>query len=96
MLKVGDKVIWRNAWGTLEPVTAIVEGIEVNCKGKEGTPVNEVPWEQVKRGGVVVDLSNGCWAYGYQISKFGVCPVCESLLDDGECLQAGYHDKWTS
>ena len=69
ILRIGDKVSWRGAWGSHDAVIAIVEGIEINCKGKEGYPVDEVSWEEVKRGGVVVDLSNGHWAYGYQITK---------------------------
>ena len=71
MLRIGDRVCWRNAWGSQPPVTAVVEGIEINCGGrrKYGDLVEEVSWEEVKKGGVVVSLTNGHWAYGYQITE---------------------------
>ena len=69
MLKVNDKVSWRGGFGNDPAKVAIIEGIEINCKGgKEGEDVDEVEWNKVSRENVVVNLSTGCWAYGNQIS----------------------------
>jgi hypothetical protein len=70
-LKVGDKVMWRGAWGTEPPKEAIVESIEICKEGcKEGRPVKSVDWWTVESGRkVVVTLNNSHWAYGNQLSK---------------------------
>ena len=66
-LKVGDKVMWRGDFGTASPKEAVVESIEL-CKAGEkyGNSVDEVSWNKKDR--IVVDLNNGHWARGSQIS----------------------------
>jgi hypothetical protein len=67
VLTVGDKVMWRGGFGGESPKEAIVESIEL-CKSgsKYGDSVNSVDWSKKDR--IVVDLDNGHWARGYQIS----------------------------
>lgn len=67
-LSVGDRVIWRGAWGSKDPQPATVLCIEKDCVDKEGTEVAQIPWESTDTSGVVVILDNGHWAYGYQIA----------------------------
>ena len=66
-LKVGDSVMWRGAFGSEAPKEAVVESIEI-CKkgGKHGRCVEQVFWS--KKDEIVVDLDNGHWARGSQIS----------------------------
>ena len=68
MLRVGDMVLWF-PFGSLESNETTVRSIEVDCGGeKTGRQVNEVSWEDVhKLGHCVITLSNGRWAFGYQI-----------------------------
>lgn len=71
-LKVGDKVIWRGAWGKEAPKEAVVESIELCANGsKYGKQVKSVDWETIEKGNrsVTLDLDNGHWAYGNQISQ---------------------------
>ena len=68
-LKKGMKVIYRGSWGTDAPKETTVEYIEL-CEDeheKYGEPVDEVAVEDIKR--CCVDLSDGHWAYGYQITE---------------------------
>jgi hypothetical protein len=67
ILKIGDKVMWRGGFGTEAPKEAIVESIEL-CKSgdKYGDSVDSVDWSKKDR--IVVDLNNGHWAKGHQIS----------------------------
>ena len=53
-LKIGDKVMWRGAWGTQPPVVATIKGIDLCPVGsKYGKPVNSVSWDTVVNGKVV-------------------------------------------
>ena len=68
-MKTGMKVVYRGCWGQDAPKEAIVESMEL-CEHeheKYGEPVDEVPAEDVKR--CCVCLSDGHWAYGYQITE---------------------------
>jgi hypothetical protein len=67
ILKIGDKVMWRGGFGNDAPKEAVVESIEL-CKAGEkyGNSVDEVSWDKKNR--IVVDLNNGHWARGSQIS----------------------------
>jgi hypothetical protein len=68
-LKIGDTVNWRNAWGKDAPQDAVIESIDVHCNGtKHGKARVEVLWANVNRSNVVVNLTNGSWAYGNQIT----------------------------
>lgn len=68
VLKVGDKVSWRGAWGKQAAQIVVVESIDVNCVNKSGDEVDEVDWDDVDES-VIVSLNNNHWAYGYQIDK---------------------------
>jgi len=63
-LKVGDEVIWRGSWGNDLPKEVKVTCIEVN-----DINVSSIEWVNTGNRNVVVDLDNGHWAYGFQISK---------------------------
>jgi len=70
-LKIGDKVIWRGAWGKEAPKEAIVEEIELCANGsKYGKTVKSVDWATIEKGNrsITVSLDNGHWAYGNQLS----------------------------
>ena len=70
ILKIGDKVMWRGAWGKDPAEEAIIDGIELCPVGaKYGDAVESVSWNDVKNGNVVVSLDNGHWAYGHQIKQ---------------------------
>jgi hypothetical protein len=74
MLKIGTKVNWRGAWGKQPAKEATVTGITIGCVGKVGHNVPNVHWELVNDRSVIVDLDNGHWAYGNQISKVNETP----------------------
>ena len=63
-LKVGDEVIWRGSWGKDLPKVVKVTCIEVN-----DINVSSIEWVNSGNRNVVVDLDNGHWAYGFQITK---------------------------
>jgi len=66
MIRVGDKVMWRDRWGQGYPRPATIEAIEVcTVDDKSGIDVEEVR-EELKDV-CVFDLDNGHWAYGHQI-----------------------------
>lgn len=69
ILTVGDEVNWRGGFGNDSPKTAVVKNIELceQKRSKSGIPVKSVSWD--KKDYIVVSLSNGHWAYGYQIFK---------------------------
>jgi hypothetical protein len=68
VLRVGDSVMWRGGFGSDAPKLAIVKNIEICSEGsKNGMKVSNCDWEKVKKGNVVVDLSNGHWCYGSQL-----------------------------
>ena len=49
---------------------AKIDSIEVGCgQTKHGRDVKSVSWETIKKGGVVVSLDNGHWAYGHQLDE---------------------------
>ena len=69
-LKIGDKVMWRGTWGRDMAKEATISGIEIGCGDtKNGREVSSVSWDTIKKGGVVVDLDNGHWAYGHQLDE---------------------------
>ena len=67
-LSVGDKVMWKGGFGSQPPKEATITGIEL-CSysgAKYGTSVSSAEWSQKDR--IVVDLDNGHWARGSQLS----------------------------
>lgn len=70
--KIGDKVMWRGAWGSDAPKIATIENIELVEEGqKYGDDVLEIEDDQMQGRTVVVSLlaDGSWWAYGHQISK---------------------------
>jgi len=71
-LSEGDTVNWRGGFGRDEAKPAKVLGIEVCQTGeKYGIPVKQVLWKQITEGkkNIVVNLDNGHWAYGSQLTQ---------------------------
>ena len=69
-LKVGDTVNWRDSFGSAPAQSAKVTGIEWCAVGlKNGRPISRIKWDKVDSRQVVVNLDNGHWAYGTQISE---------------------------
>jgi hypothetical protein len=69
-LKIGDKVMWRGGFGSEPAKEATVTGIEKCAVGaKNGNSVSKVSWDKVNSRQIVVDLDNGHWAYGTQITQ---------------------------
>ena len=65
-LKVGDKVMWKGAWGTQLPKETTIESIQLCENGeKYGDDVEECDFNNYQD--CVFDLTNGHWCYGYQI-----------------------------
>ena len=74
-LKVGDKVMWRGAFGMDAPKVAEVTGMEVTerSRDKHGESVSEVSWELVRANIVAFSLTyegEYYWAYSDQISQY--------------------------
>ena len=68
-LKVNDTVTWKGSWGSDAPKQAKVTGIMINCMGcKDGDEVQETTWDEVTGRNAIIDLDNGHWAWGFQIS----------------------------
>jgi hypothetical protein len=67
-LHVGDTVMWRGGFGNHAPLPAKVTHIEKTetRNQKSGSSVDTLPWGEVPCS--VVNLDNGHWAYGDQIS----------------------------
>lgn len=69
-LRIGDQVMWSGAWGSESSLPARVTSIELAEDGKKyGEEVEEVLWKHVDSRNVVVDLDNGNWAYGNQLTR---------------------------
>ena len=68
-LSIGDTVNWKGCFGMDAPRSAVVQGITITGGGKYGDNVNSVDWSVVYGRNVVVDLTNGRWAYAEQISE---------------------------
>ena len=68
LLRIGDTVRWRGAWGHDPERRATITAIEwVEPGQKYGDPhITAMPWAEV-RVHAVVTLDNGHWAYGDQI-----------------------------
>lgn len=66
LLRTGDIVEWSGGWGSNVPLAATVTKILL---GSGEIEVPAVPWSAVKDREVMVDLSNGHWAYGFQIKS---------------------------
>lgn len=68
-LTVGDKVMWKGAWGKDIPKEATVTDMDV-WDGNQLVTAKEANWDLVTSGrDVVVSLDNGFWAYGFQLTQ---------------------------
>jgi len=70
VVKVGDTVQWRGAWGSQAAQPAVVKGLELmEYEGQKegGISVDEAPHDLIKAGLIIFDLDNGHWAYSSQI-----------------------------
>jgi hypothetical protein len=69
MLRVGDRVRWRGAWGSQPARLAVVTSIDETDRPHEkyGREVQELPWARVRADYCTVGLNNGHWAYGSQL-----------------------------
>ena len=70
-LRIGQTVIWRGTWGKAEPIEAVVKYIQKNESNGSttGRSVGSIPWDEVTERNVLVDLENGFWAWGSQITE---------------------------
>lgn len=72
-LSVGDKVVHRGCWGRGSPEIAKVTNIQRN--EDEGTDkyIDTISWESfhARPREYVVSLSDGHWAYAFQIDPVG-------------------------
>ena len=81
VLKIGDRVHWRDSWGSgpVEKVKVTSLDVTEEPNEKYGEAVEEVEWIMVQSNRVVVGLevqSGGMskWAYSYQIAPEGQDP----------------------
>lgn len=72
ILRIGNTVQWRGGFGSDSPKPAKVTTIEVCPQGeKYGKSQSRISWDKIQELGrrVVLNLDNGHWCYGTQISK---------------------------
>jgi len=76
MLRIGDRVNWRGAWGSESIRKVTIESLEVTeyPREKYGDEVSEVSWQVIKENRCVVGIDSGNWAYGSQIAPLGKDP----------------------
>ena len=68
-IKIGTKVMWKGAWGMHPAKEAEIESIERVKQGtKFGRSVKSIAWSTIKDRNVIVNLTNGYWAWGNQLS----------------------------
>lgn len=68
-VKIGTRVRWRGCFGSDPAREAVIDSIDL-CEHeheKEGESVDEVDASDLYR--CCVGLTNGHWAYGYQITE---------------------------
>ena len=75
-LRLGDEVLWSGAWGSESWQRAQVDRIELTLhKNSPGKELDALAWWRVTQGAeatgplVIVGLTNGHWAYGYQLRQ---------------------------
>lgn len=75
-LQIGNPVAWRHAWGSGPLKEAVISHIMITAepRSKDGEDAEEAPWTLVLENRVLVNLTNGSWAYGSQISPPGTDP----------------------
>ena len=76
VLKIGDRVTWRGAYGKDAPCIATIEHITLT-RGpyqKGGEDVEQISLDTLRQGLAVIDLDNGHWAYANQVAPYGNDP----------------------
>lgn len=66
-LRPGDFVIVRGNFGESFPHVAKVDRIVLATA--DSTPIASIAWSDVHGRGVIVDLADRHWAYGFQLSQ---------------------------
>ncbi len=71
ILKVGDTVKWRGCFGSDNAENAVIESIQQGAYSgdKDGVDVDGVLWSDFTDRDYIVTLTNGFWAWAYQIDK---------------------------
>ena len=69
VIKIGDKVNWRGNYGKANPIEATVKQLVDNRDGlkRENYYRSSVELDKFVNRDFIVDLTNGYWAYAYQI-----------------------------
>lgn len=76
VLKPGDTVWWRGAWGREPARLATVMSVHrmrENGDKNDTVALESIPWSELEgplKGCYIVDLSDDYFAYGYQISRY--------------------------
>ena len=72
-LNVGDRVIHRGSWGRDKPEVAKVTKIQRNEDEGTNKYITTISWDSfhAQQEEYVVGLSDGHWAYAYQINPVG-------------------------
>jgi hypothetical protein len=71
VIRIGDKINWRGNYGKAIPIEATVKKIVDNRNGckSEDYYKSSVELEKFVGRDFIVDLTNGYWAYAYQIDQ---------------------------
>ena len=69
-IKVGDRIVYRPAFGSEPPTVKTVEGLTLTrgSRSKYGEQTESVTWEQIKANRVLFSLG-GHWCYSDQVCK---------------------------
>ena len=80
-LSVGDKVVHRGSWGRGNPEIAKVTEIQLNEDEGTDNYITTISWEcfHARPREYVVSLSDGHWAYAFQINPLGVYTIREYI-----------------
>ena len=69
-LNIGDKGMWSGSWGSESEKLAEVDSITIVEPGtKVGDDVDWIHWNLVRDRECIVGLTNGFWAWGFQVTK---------------------------
>tara|TARA_A100000172_G_scaffold36581_1_gene22207 strand:- start:1307 stop:1546 length:240 start_codon:yes stop_codon:yes gene_type:complete len=69
-LNIGDKVMWSGSWGSETEKLAEVDSITVvEPNTKYGDNVDWLHWNLVRGRECIINLTNGHWAWGFQVTK---------------------------
>ena len=70
LLNIGDKVMWSGSWGSETAELAEVDSITVvEPNTKYGDDVDWLHWNFVRGRECIINLTNGHWAWGFQVTN---------------------------